>query len=658
MRGSTDPRVRRHRDGSGAANRALVITLALALGVIVAMVWLVGGPISREVQAMPSDSALGEPEQLDGGIIRVATTGEDTPGCGTVNTPCRTVQYAVDQAQAGDEIRVASGVYTDMHEQDGLFQMVYLDKSVTIRGGYTTANWTTSNPDANPTTLDAEGQGRVMVITPTHGILLEGLRFEDGNATGLGGGPDNRDAGGGLYILTATVTISGSVIFSSTASITGTVPGSEPPLGGGFGGGLYARGGFLELMNSEIVSNTAGVNFPSYGGGLYLDHGDAILSLNKVMSNTACYWEDGYGGGLYLDGSEVPEPSSAPADLNSLDAPGLFSASLLGNTIQGNEGSPIADGWGGGMFANHYQVELLDNLIQYNIGGRTGGDSRGGGVYIFLSDAWLERNRVLYNIASGGDEGISGGVHFCTSGPVTLRNNTILGNIANTVGNGYGGGVSFCKTTATLDSNAIISNTATLSTTAGVNGWGGGVWTGDNAAVSFNNDLIAGNHARTQGSGLWFGVENSPYNSQGERLTHVTIADNIGGLGHGIYVTNAVAFLTNTIISGHEIGVLEASGGAVTLEATLWYGNATLDTVGTVEIGSLNFYGNPAFVDPVTWDYHIGEGSAALDQGVVTGVHTDMDGQPRPWGLPDLGADEVWPPTAIVRAYLPLILRE
>jgi len=568
------------------------------------------------------------------------------------------VQFAVDQAQAGDEIRVATGTYTDISHRGVLSQVVYLDKSLTVQGGYTTTDWTTSDPEANPTILDAKAEGRVVVVSSTITVHLEGLGFQGGNATRLGGGPDDRDAGGGLYILTATVTISDSVIFSNTASITGTVPGSDPPQGGGFGGGLYARGGFLELTHSDIVSNVAGVNLPSYGGGLYLDHGDAILSLNTVLSNTACYWEDGYGGGLYLDGSVVPDTTSARRDLNRLDAPGLFSVILLGNTIQGNDASLTADGWGGGMFADHYKVELLHNLVQYNAGGRAGSDSRGGGLYIYFSDAWLEGNQVLYNIASGGDEGISGGVHFCTSDPVTLIDNTILGNIANTIGNGYGGGVSFCKTTATLDSNAIISNTATLSTTAGVNGWGGGVWTGDNASVTFNNDLIAGNHARTQGSGLWFGVENSTYNPRGERLTHVTIADNSGGLGHGIYVTNAVAFLTNTIISGHEVGVLEASGGAVTLEATLWYDNWRNTSGNKVEIGSLNFTGDPAYLDPGTWDYHIGEGSAALNRGVATGVHTDMDGQPRPWGLPDLGADEVWPPTAIVRAYLPIIMRQ
>ena len=129
--------------------------------------------------------------------------------------------------------------------------------------------------------------------------------------------------------------------------------------------------------------------------------------------------------------------------------------------------------------------------------------------------------------------------------------NIIFGNTACIGGNGYGGGVSFCKTKATLDANQIISNTATISTGPTIKGWGGGVWTGDRASLSISNDLIAGNHAKTQGSGLWFGVENEGYNPLGSRLQHVTIADNSGGIGHGVYVTNTVAFLTNTIIAGH-----------------------------------------------------------------------------------------------------------
>ena len=333
----------------------------------------------------------------------------------------------------------------------------------------------------------------------------------------------------------------------------------------------------------------------------------------------------------------------------------------INDTFQGNYGSRTADGQGGAMYANHYEVELLDNLVQYNTGG-TAQEGKGGGLYIFFSEALLERNLVRYNIASRGEEGISGGVHFCTCPNVTLNSNTIFSNTANTDGNGYGGGVSFCKTTANLDSNAIISNTATFSTALEVRGWGGGVWTGDRASLSMSNDLIAGNHAKTQGGGLWLGVENEGYNPRTHRLEHVTIADNGGDTYHayGLYVTNTVAFLTNTIIAGHaDFGIFVETGGEATLEATLWHDNRIDHTYGSnIEIGDLNFDGDPAFADPGEWDYHIGEGSAALDRGVATGVRGDMDGEGRPWLVPDLGADEYWPPGAAVRAYLPLILRQ
>lgn len=608
--------------------------------------WLVGGPVTTQAQAMPGDPSHIEQDQADEGVICVALSGDDIPACGTEGTPCLTVQYAVDKALPGDEIRVAAGTYTGVNDYGSLSQIVHLTKSLTIRGGYTTENWTTPDPDANPTTLDAEGEGRVMVIQPGVVVNLEGLRFQGGNATGLGGGPDNKDAGGGLYILTATVTISNCVIMSNTGSITGTVPGGD--LGGGLGGGLYAREGFTELIHNDIVSNTAGADVYGHGGGIYLDHGNAVLTQNRVMSNTASLREVGYGGGLYLYGGVPPDP--------------FPSASLLDNTLQGNYASRQSDGQGGAMYAYHYDLELLDNLIQHNIGGGPGQDSRGGGLYIFWSNAWLRDNQVLHNTASGGKEGISGGVHFCTcsSTTVILENNTILGNTANTFGNGYGGGVSFCKTTATLDSNAIISNTATLSTTDEVLGWGGGVWTGDRASVSFNNDLIAGNHAKTQGSGLWLGVETEPTEPEERptiRLQHVTIADNIGGSGHGVCVLDTVAFLTNTIIAGHTYGVVVEGEGEATLEATLWYDNKW-KTNGAVETGDLNYDGDPAFVDPARWDYHIGAGSPALDRGVATGVHSDMDGQRRPWLAPDLGADEIWPDNVFIRAYLPLILRQ
>jgi hypothetical protein len=51
--------------------------------------------------------------------------------------------------------------------------------------------------------------------------------------------------------------------------------------------------------------------------------------------------------------------------------------------------------------------------------------------------------------------------------------------------------------------------------------------------------------------------------------------------------------------------------------------------------------------------YHLTAGSAAIFAGVDTSVVTDIDGDDRPFGYPDLGADE-W----VGRIYLPLVLRD
>ncbi|GAG35654.1 unnamed protein product, partial [marine sediment metagenome] len=160
------------------------------------------------------------------GVIRVSTTGTDAVGCGGV-TPCRTIQYAVDQALPGEEIRVAQGTYTGVSARSGMTQVVYISKTVTIRGGYTPANWTTPNPDANLTTVDAQSMGRVLVISGTITPHIEGLRITGGNSqlADLISPPEHRGAGGVLAMY-AAATISNCHVSGNNAA-----PGS--------GGGLF-----------------------------------------------------------------------------------------------------------------------------------------------------------------------------------------------------------------------------------------------------------------------------------------------------------------------------------------------------------------------------------------------------------------------------------
>jgi parallel beta-helix repeat protein len=323
---------------------ALSFTVALALAAVVALLWLLGSRVALA--------------QSGTGVIRVATTGNDTPGCGSQAIPCQTVQYAVDQAQAGEEVRVASGLYTGVQGRPApseylnppasgvITQVVYISKTVTIRGGYTSAFTDPPDPETNPTTLDAQGEGRVLFITGDISPTIGGLHITNGDATGLGG-RSSTDDGGGVYVINATPTISNNRMFSNTAQYGGGLylHDSDVTLSGNTvtdntaserGGGLYLWSSDAMLNGNTIISNTTA----QYGGGLFLQFSDnAALSGNVVISNTAQV-----GGGLYLWGSDATLTNNVVADNQATSSgSGLeirdSSPSLLHTTIARNSGS-------------------------------------------------------------------------------------------------------------------------------------------------------------------------------------------------------------------------------------------------------------------------------------------------------------------------------
>ncbi len=514
--------------------KKILVLLALTAGVLLAL-----------TSPAPADIAK-HPERSEGqGGLHVAPGGE----CGGA-TPCyATLQQALDQAAEGDTIKLAAGVYTDVHGRPApgnyegpavITQVAYISRTVTVRGGFTPTDWGTADPEANPTTLDAAGQGRGLVVVGQVSPTLEGLRIAGGDATGLGGGPIGMNAGGGVYVLSATVTISDCQVLSNAAH---------------FGGGLFLNHSAGTLGDNDLTANAASYN----GGGLYLYRSSATLTGNTVTSSL-------YGGGLYLDMSE---------------------AMLSHNFIAANRG---------------YQ---------------------GGGLCLWDSAAVLNENTIVTNTS------IYGGGMSLWGSQATLKGNIVLSNSAN-----WGGGMYLEPITVTLDGNIIDANVAEK---------GAGVYLAGHSATLANN-VIADNQAIVSGSGLYI-LASSPH------LLHNTIARNHGGDGSGIYVTNfgaslSTAWLTNTILVSHTVGITVAAGSTATLEATLWGGAGSAGLPnwggeGTVITGTHNYWGDVDFVDPDTGDYHLGPGSAAIDRGVPTTLISDIDGAYRPQGLaPDLGADE------------------
>ena len=562
----------------------LFITLALGSGLTLASLWLLNGGASQVTLA-----------QSGTGVIRVATTGSDTSGCGGQATPCLTVQYAVDQAQADDEIQVAAGTYTGVQTIGGGVQLVYISKTVTIRGGYTAPGFADPpDPDNNPTVLDAEGQGRVIYINGSFiSPTIEGLWITGGNASHA---LVSNDQGGGIYSYGADPLIVSSVIIYNVAY---TSTSSR-----GYGGGIYvnnAPGGAV-ISGSQVISNVANTSYHGYGGGIYVSNAPGVQLINNaVLSNTGTITGgQGYAGGIYLS----------------------------------NSSGAIVDG----------------NRIEHNVGQQKQGfsGSFGGGIYCYNSDdAVFSHNTVRHNIVSlvmyGG---YGGGICASSSNRVRVEGNTLEGNQSTGIGSGWGGGLMvFDHHDLLLSGNRILSNSADR---------GGGLYISGNATFTMTNNIVAGNVASSRGGGLAFNTSTGEMVTG--TLLHNTFAANNQGSGEGrsaihTYAPDVSLILTNNLIYSHTYGVIVVPTSTVWLYNTLFHANDS-DTSGAGEIHNTDpITGQDPLLDA---SYRLGAGSPAIDAGVDTGVSTDIDGDPRPLGDGyDIGADEF----AWRHIYLPLVVR-
>jgi uncharacterized repeat protein (TIGR01451 family) len=519
----------------------------------------------------------------------VAPGGSDSGNnCASIATPCATIQHAVDVADPGDVIKMSAGAYTGVNSYEGLSQVVYISKSVTLQGGYTSAFTEPPNPAANPTTLDAQGQGRVIYIVNTITVTIEGLRITGGNATGQDASFEG-DIGGGVYAVTATVTLSGNTIFNNVANTSKRY---------GLGGGIGMGHNIVTLQGNHILSNTAGTTngliVSGEGGGVYLFNSLATLNDNTIQNNLASLTGEGDGGGVAV----------------SYGTKAIFNNNIiLGNTA--SKGFNV-EGYGGGVFLFQSEAVLNRNLILHNTANLSGWIGIGGGLLLRDAKATLAGNSILSNTASlSSDIGAGGGIGLRYDSEISLEGDLIQGNRALGSTLSQGGGLYF-------------------------EGWG---MNPHNNRLT--NTVIISNQVNQQGGGIFVGGKNSL------QLLHPTIAHNTGGDGSGVYAA-AQGFiqLTNGIIANQVVGVKVLTSNSATLEGILWYNNGVnMDGPGTITVTNA-YTGNPTFAED---GYHLDQTSAAIDKGLAAGVGTDIDAEARD-EMPDLGADEFLPPPILIEA--------
>jgi hypothetical protein len=360
------------------------------LATVVGAIAMVGGMwffLSRSpqpVQAAPTTLCVAP----GGGGCDVATCG---------STCYASVQAAVDAAAAGDEIRVATGTYSGVHARDSMTQVVYISKTVTLRGGYS-SDLTAWDPDVYPTTLDAQGQGRVVSIVGSAAApTLDSFIITGGDATGVTMncptfiGP-SQGCGGGVFVHWAQPVIANNVV---THNVAGVSSGGSSADGGGL---CLSYAGGSVITGNLIISNTASLGARGAGGGIALSYPyGVVVASNQVLDNVATMHNTlaGSGGGIAIRGSGA-------------------AATIRDNRIEGNRTNGAGTGFGGGIYHWFGSSHFEGNQVTGNYGTQA--------VYLGGYDAArFESNQVVDNHTAVGIEVVNGGL----SGP-TLANNAVV----------------------------------------------------------------------------------------------------------------------------------------------------------------------------------------------------------------------------------------
>ena len=566
----------------------------------------------------------------------VAASGADTGSCTSAGSPCRSIQYAVNQAASGNTILVAQGTYTYTAAPDfcSFLQtravVCIVDKSLTILGGYSTGNWSTANPSANPTIIDGQSARRGVAVirsqTTTY-LDMEGFTIQNARVQGPTYQGDYSGIGGGMWVQRASITLR-DMIFRNNQAIGANAPSGAGGAAAGAGlrieSSLAGTSSLLQRVTFDGNQSLAGTG-PDRGGvafGALFVYSSAVTVENSTFTNNLARAGNSTGNGT-------------SAGLN---------ADALGGAIALEQSSTVLSG----IVATNNQA----------IGGNATTNAGGGfGGAVFVEDA-----------ASV----------FVMSGSY-ISGNTAKGANAATGGFGAGGGIMVFNSSATIDRVQLISNSAIGgNTTGGGNAGGGGggglyLWksrTNVNPSASVTNAIVADNYvAMGSAGGTAIGGGGGGIEVQGlaATITHTTMARNrlgpalISGQALAVLaapgVSSASANVNHSIIADHTqggagaIAVIAQQGNTINFNRGLFAGNNRNTNAGDSTAGAINGLASmlsassAGFVSPGSpdFDYHIQSNSAAKDQATGSSIGVDIDGQFRPFNnISDLGADEYW----------------
>lgn len=284
----------------------------------------------------------------------------DHEGMCNSQMPCLThPQQAVDAASPGDVIKMQADTFTATSLNGGTTQLLYLDKNLTLIGGY---DETYQEPpqDSSFTTFSPEPANRIIYVAPNISVTLSNLL--------LTGGDYNVNPGTAMHIENAMVTLRSSTIISNT--------GNACP-------GVYAWSSLVKLEQNEFSGNVS--NGP--GGAICLDYADndSRVALNRIYRNSANeatamrldnsnlqieankiydnYAVSGSTAGIWMHGGSYFLANNYLGDNRSVTAPSALhltsagSAFMLHNTFKDNQADDLS---------HVIQIDASGNATMYN----------------------------------------------------------------------------------------------------------------------------------------------------------------------------------------------------------------------------------------------------------------------------------------------------
>lgn len=293
----------------------------------------------------------------------------------------------------------------------------------------------------NGGTLDIQG-GALRNSSGKRIVLVESGTLTMSGGYIVGGGSQG-NPGGGIYVTSGTLNISGGVVAANR---------------GNSGGGIYVNSGELNISGGAVTGNEVINGHSDNGGGIYVNSGTLNLSGGYVTNN---YKECGCndcrndvnnthgGGGIALANSSV--------------------MNMTGGYVTGNYSGLAGGGIYAGFFGHNVRFTMSGGTIAGNCAelGEGGGLRIAGGtngVIQATNKVYITNNKTNSNNDWGG-----GGIFVQEKGNLSIVNSLITNNSAG----GFGGGVGACPTGETLivnkDGAAIYGNEA-----SGTNMSGGG----------------------------------------------------------------------------------------------------------------------------------------------------------------------------------------